>query len=176
MTENYTVNHATKDLNGTITYADKVIEKIIGLALKSVDGLFAVSGGFFSDIKNKVVNSENVAEGVNVEVGTKQVATDLKIVVEYGKDIPAIVDSIRTVISNEVEAMTHLEVIEVNVEVVDIKTKEEFEADSITLQDRLSDATETTSEFVSAQASKVGEAISTTTEKVKDQVESSRVE
>ncbi|MDO5078437.1 MAG: Asp23/Gls24 family envelope stress response protein [Streptococcus minor] len=176
MTEHYTVNHDTKDLNGTITYADKVIEKIIGTALQSVEGLLAVSGGFFSDFKNKVVNSDNVAEGVNVEVGTKQVATDLKIVVEYGKDIPAIVDSIKAVISSEVEAMTHLEVVEVNVEVVDIKTKEEFEADSVTLQDRVTEAGQATGEFVSNQASKVGEAISNTTEKVKEQVESSRVE
>ncbi|MGZ7144881.1 Asp23/Gls24 family envelope stress response protein, partial [Streptococcus pyogenes] len=82
-----------------------------------VDGLLSVSGGFFSDIKNKVVNSENLTEGVNVEVGQKQVATDLKIVVEYGKDIPAIVDSIKSIISDEVKMMTHLEVVEVNIEV-----------------------------------------------------------
>lgn len=184
MTENYTVNdytnytveHDSQDLKGTITYADKVIEKIIGTALQSVDGLLSVSGGFFSDLKNKVVNSDNVAEGVNVEVGTKQVATDLKIVVEYGKDIPAIVDSIKSVISEEVEHLTHLEVVEVNIDVVDIQTKEEFEAASVTLQDRAEAAGQATGEFVSDQASKAGEAISNTTEKVKEQVESSRVE
>lgn len=164
------------ELKGTIVYADKVIEKIIGTALQSVDGLLAVSGGFLTDFKNKVVNSENVAEGVNVEVGTKQVATDLKIVVEYGKDIPAIVDSIKAVVHEEVKLMTHLEVIEVNVEVVDIKTKEQFEADSVTLQDRVTEAGQATGEFVSDQAAKAGEAISQTTEKVKEQIESSRVE
>lgn len=176
MTENYTVNHDSQDLKGTITYADKVIEKIIGRTLQSVDGLLSVSGGFFSDLKNKVVNSEDVTEGVNVEVGTKQVATDLKIVVEYGKDIPAIVDSIKTVISEEVKELTHLEVIEANVEVVDIQTKEEFEAVSVTLQDRAIAAGQATGEFVSTQASKAGEAISTTTETLKEQIESSRVE
>jgi uncharacterized alkaline shock family protein YloU len=175
-TPDYTVAHDTQDLKGTITYADKVIEKIIGQSLVLVDGLLSVSGGFFSDIKNKVVNSENLTEGVNVEVGQKQVATDLKIVVEYGKDIPAIVDSIKSIISDEVKMMTHLEVVEVNIEVVDIMTKTEFEESSVTLQDRVTEASHATGEFVSNQAAKAGEAIAGTTEKVKEQVQSSRVE
>lgn len=171
-----TQNHTAADLKGTITYADKVIETIIGKSLETVDGLLTVSGGFFTDLKNKVVNHENVTEGVNVEVGTKQVATDLKIVVEYGKDIPAIVDQIKDVISRQVAKMTHLEVIEVNVEIVDIKTNQEFEAESVTVQDRLTEAGKVTGEFVSEQTTKASQAISDTTEKVKTAVAESRVE
>ncbi|WP_373809124.1 Asp23/Gls24 family envelope stress response protein [Streptococcus ferus] len=174
---NYTVDHdSNQHLDGTITYTDKVIEKIIGRALQSVEGLLSVNGGLFSTIKNKMVNSEDVTEGVDVEVGTKQVATDLKIVVEYDQDIPAIVDSIKSVISDEVKLMTHLEVIEVNVEVVDIKTKEEFQNDSVTLQDRLTEAGQATGEFISNQASKAGHIISETKEQVEEQIETSRVE
>ena len=36
--------------------------------------------------------------------------------------------------------MTHLDVIEVNANVVDIKTKEEFEKDQETVQDKVTDA------------------------------------
>ena len=36
----------------------------------------------------------------------------------------------------EISNMTNLEVVEVNVDVVDIKTKEQHEADSVSLQDR----------------------------------------
>ena len=44
-----------------------------------------------------------------------------------------------------------LEVVEVNVNVVDIKTKEQYEADSVSLQDRVTGAVESTGEFVSEQ-------------------------
>ena len=163
-------------IKGTVTYADQVIEKMVGHALQHVPGLLSSSGGFFTDIKNKLINSSDVREGINVEVGSKQVATDLKIVVEYGKDIPEIVETMKSIIGTEVKKMTHLEVVEVNVEVVDIKTREEFEAESVTLQDRVASATQATGEVIGNQASKAGDFVTTQTEVVKDKLESSRVQ
>lgn len=175
-TKNLTQAHEAAGLRGEITYSDKVIETIIGKSLETVPGLLAVSGGFLTDLKNKLVNSDDVTEGVNVEVGTKQVATDLNIVVEYGRDIPEIVDNIKTLISQEVARMTHLEVVEVNAHVVDIKTRGEFEKESVTVQDRVTEAGKATSEFVSEQAGKAGEALAHTAEQVKGAVEESRVQ
>ena len=163
-------------IKGTVTYADQVIEKMVGHALQHVPGLLSISGGFFTDIKNKLINSSDVREGINVEVGSKQVATDLKIVVEYGKDIPEIVETMKSIIGTEVKKMTHLEVAEVNVEVVDIKTREEFEAESVTLQDRVASATQATGEVIGNQASKAGDFVTTQTEVVKHKLESSRVQ
>lgn len=86
MTETY-IKNTTKDLapsiRGELTYEDKVIEKIVGLALENVDGLLGVNGGFLANLKDKLVNTESVRDGVNVEVGKKQVAVDLDIVAEY---------------------------------------------------------------------------------------------
>ncbi|MEY8463538.1 Asp23/Gls24 family envelope stress response protein [Streptococcus merionis] len=149
--QHLTVEHESADMRGTITYDNKVIEKIVGKSLATVPGLLAVNGGFFSNLKNKTVNSENVTDGVNVEVGKKEVAVDLDIIVEYGKDIPAIVDQMKSVISSAVADMTHLKVVEVNVNVVDTKTREEHEADSVTVQDRLTDAAKATGEFTAKQ-------------------------
>ena len=163
-------------IKGTVTYAEKKKKKMVGHALQHVPGLLSISGGFFTDIKNKLINSSDVREGINVEVGSKQVATDLKIVVEYGKDIPEIVETMKSIIGTEVKKMTHLEVVEVNVEVVDIKTREEFEAESVTLQDRVASATQTTGEVIGNQASKAGDFVTTQTEVVKDKLESSRVQ
>ena len=163
-------------IKGTVTYADQGIEKMVGHALQHVPGFLSISGGFFTDIKNKLINSSDVREGINVEVGSKQVATDLKIVVEYGKDIPEIVETMKSIIGTEVKKMTHLEVVEVNVEVVDIKTREEFEAESVTLQDRVASATQATGEVIGNQASKAGDFVTTQTEVVKDKLESSRVQ
>lgn len=169
------VAQAAHEVKGELTYDDKVIQKIIGLSLEKVSGLLAVDGGFFSNLTDKLINTDNVTNGVNVEVGKEQVAVDLNVVVEYQKNVPALYDEIKKVVVEEVSKMTDLEVVEVNVNVVDIKTKEQHEADSVSLQDRVTNAVESTGEFASEkfEAAKTGisEGFSTAKEKVEDGIE-----
>lgn len=145
----------TPTIRGELTYENKVIEKIVGLAIEHIDGLLAVNGGYLSNIKNKLVNTDSVRDGVNVEVGKKQVAVDLDIIAEYQKHVPTIFDEIKAIVETEVKKMTDLDVIEVNVNVVDIKTKEQYEADKVTLQDKVTDAAHATSQFTSKQIGNV---------------------
>ena len=58
----------------------------------------------------------NIA-GVQVEVGEKQAAVDLDIVVEYGASIVELARAVRRNVITAVERMTGLEVIEVNIAV-----------------------------------------------------------
>lgn len=143
------------EIKGTLVYEEKVIQKIVGLALESVDGLLAIDGGFFSNLTGKLVNTDNVTAGVDVEVGKKQVAVDLKIIAEYKKNVPQIYKNIKEIIQKEVSNMTDLEVVEVNVSVIDIKTKEQQEEDEVTLQSKVVDAAQTTGKFTSNQVDKV---------------------
>jgi len=138
-----------EEVKGELTYEDKVIQKIIGLSLENIPGLLAIDGGFFSNLAEKLVNTDNVASGVNVEVGKEQVAVDLNVIVEYQKNVPELYKKIKEVVVSEISKMTDLEVVEVNVDVVDIKTKEQHEADSVSLQDRVTGVVESTSEFTS---------------------------
>ena len=77
------VEKKVEEVKGELTYEDKVIQKIIGLSLENVPGLLAIDGGFFSNLTGKLINTDNVASGVNVEVGKEQVAVDLNVIVEY---------------------------------------------------------------------------------------------
>ncbi|MCO4481318.1 Asp23/Gls24 family envelope stress response protein [Streptococcus infantarius] len=138
-----------KEVKGELTYEDKVIQKIIGLSLENVPGLLDIDGGFFSKLTGKLINTDNVASGINVEVGKEQVAVDLNVIVEYQKNVPELYKKIKEVVVSEISKMTDLEVVEVNVDVVDIKTKEQHEADSVSLQDRVTGVVESTSEFTS---------------------------
>ncbi|WP_156010105.1 Asp23/Gls24 family envelope stress response protein [Streptococcus ruminantium] len=151
-------------IRGDLTYDDKVIEKIIGLALESVDGLLGVDGGFLSNIKEKLVNTDSTRDGVNVEVGKKQVAVDLNIVAEYKKHVPTIFEDIKKVIETEVKGMTNLDVVEVNVNVVDIKTRQQYEEEKISLQERITEVAQTTGEFASAHYNKAAKGIQNLTE------------
>lgn len=138
-----------KDIKGKLSYDDKVIQKIVGMALENVDGLLSVEGGFFSNLTGKIINSDDATKGVDVEVGETQVAVDLKVITEYRKHVPEIYKEIKHVISEEVARMTDLTVVEVNVSVVDIKTKEQQQADDKTLQDKVTQAAKATSDKAS---------------------------
>lgn len=162
------VKGSEESMNGEVTYDDKVIQKIIAIALERIDGLLTVDGGFFSNVAGKLVNTDNETAGIETEVGKKQVAVDMSIVVEYGKDIEDIFKQMKEIISEEVANMTHLDVIEVNVNVTDIKSKEEFEQDQVTVQDKVTDAAKATGEFASEQTDKAKHAASKGTEKVKE--------
>ena len=167
-------NHGSEQedsMRGELNYEDKVVQKIIGIAIEQVDGLLSANGGFFSNVAGKLVNTDNVTAGIETEVGKKQVAVDMDVIVEYGKDIEKIFEEMQEIIGKEVKNITHLEVIEVNANVVDIKTKEEFEKDQETVQDKVTDAAKKTGEFASNQTDKVKSAAGSGAQKVKENTE-----
>ena len=164
------VEKKVEEVKGELTYEDKVIQKIIGLSLENVPGLLAIDGGFFSNLTGKLINTDNVASGVNVEVGKKQVAVDLKVVVEYQRNIPELYKKIKEIVVSEISNMTNLEVVEVNVDVVDIKTKEQHEADSVSLQDRATGVVESTSKFTSDKFESAKDKVKEVAEDAKDAV------
>lgn len=123
-------------------------------------------------LTEKLVNTDNVTSGINVEVGEKQVAVDLDIVAEFGKDVNKIFDEMKTIISKEVKQMTGLEVIEVNVNVVDIKTADQHEEDSVSLQDKMADVTGNIGEFASEQTEKAKGLVAKSNSKAKELTES----
>lgn len=115
---------------GKTSIADSVVQKIAGIAAREVSGVYKLGGGSaraFGAIKERIPGSSgpNVAQGVTVEVGERQAAVDLDVVVEYGVSIPDLAQSIRRNVINSVERMTGLEVTEVNVSVDDIHLPED---------------------------------------------------
>ena len=67
-----TTTNEKSGIKGNLTFDDKVIQKIIGIALSEVDGLLTVDGGFFANVAEKLVNTSDVTSGIDVEVGKKQ--------------------------------------------------------------------------------------------------------
>lgn len=111
---------------GTTSIADTVVAKIAGLACREVSGVHDMGAGMsrtFGSIKDMIPvgNSEpSPSRGVSVEVGERQAAIDLDIVVEYGASIVDIAAAIRRNVIGRLESMTGLEVSEVNVTVDDV--------------------------------------------------------
>lgn len=140
VTENKGTQNASTDVKGELTFNDKVIQKIVGYASENVKGLLGVDGGFVSNIKNKIVNSDDPTDGIDVEVGKEQVAVDLDVIMEFGHNAHDIYKELIKVIETQLEKTTSLKLVELNVQIIDIQTQAEYKNSRVTLQDKVSDA------------------------------------
>ncbi len=112
---------------GKIQIAPEVLEVIAGMAASEVEGVAQMSGGFVGDIVERL-GRKNIARGVRVEVGTKEAAVDVSIIVKFGHRIPEVARNIQDSVRNAIETMTGLSVVEVNVHIVDVELKAEEKA------------------------------------------------
>lgn len=114
---------------GTIRIADEVVSIIAGLAATDVEGVAGMSGGIAGGIA-EILGRKNFSKGVKVEVGEKEAAIDLYIIVKYGVRIPDIALNVQEAVKAAIENMTGLSTVEVNVHVQgvgfpeDVKTEE----------------------------------------------------
>jgi len=101
---------------GSIKVADEVVAIIAGLAATEVKGVAGMSGGVSAGIA-EMLGRKNLAKGVKVEVGEKEAAIDLFVVVEFGARIPDVAQQIQRNVKNSIESMTGLKVVEINIHV-----------------------------------------------------------
>ena len=109
---------------GTIRVADEVVSIIAGLATTEVEGIAGMSGGIAGGIA-EMLGRKNFSKGVKVEVGEKEAAVDLYIIVKYGIRIPEVALSAQENVKRAIETMTGLTVVEVNVHVPGVGFPEE---------------------------------------------------
>ncbi|MBZ4652721.1 MAG: hypothetical protein JG781_56 [Peptococcaceae bacterium] len=101
---------------GSIKIADEVVAIIAGLAATEVKGVAGMSGGIVGGIA-ELVGKKNPSKGVKVEVGEKEAAVDLFVIVEFGVRIPEVAHEIQRNVKKSIESMTGLSVVEINVHV-----------------------------------------------------------
>lgn len=119
---------------GRTSIANSVVEKIAGMASREVPGVHDFGGSLARSLgamRDRVPGGgrPSVTRGVKVEVGERQTAVDLELVVEYGVAITDVTADVRENVITAVERMTGLEVVEVNVSIVDVHLPNEADDD-----------------------------------------------
>ncbi|MFE7048333.1 Asp23/Gls24 family envelope stress response protein [Streptomyces californicus] len=117
---------------GRTSIADVVVVKIAGMAAREIPGVHDMGGGLsrtLGAVRDRVPGGRpNMGRGVKVEVGERQTAIDLELVVEYGVSITELASDVRENVISAVERITGLEVVEVNIAIDDVRLPDD-EAD-----------------------------------------------
>ena len=112
-----------KSDRGSTTIADAVVSKVAGIATREVGGVHNLGGGVsraLGSVTQRVGIGDERSQGVAVEVGEREAAVDLTVVIEYGESVPQVSQAIRENVIKRIEGITGLKVTEVNVAVNDL--------------------------------------------------------
>jgi len=101
---------------GAVRIADDVVSVIAGMAASEVEGIAGMSGGIASGLTERL-GIKHLQRGVKVEVGEREAAIDLYVMVDYGARIPEVAQRVQERVKSAVESMTGLKVVEVNVHI-----------------------------------------------------------
>lgn len=120
---------------GRTTIAAAVVQKIARISTQEINGVYAIGGGVartLGAIRERIPGaSASQTSGVSVEVGEKQAAIDLEIVVEYGAALVDLARAVRRNVTTSIERMTGLDVVEVNITVNDVQLPGEVEQSAV---------------------------------------------
>lgn len=121
------VANESVDHENQLTFEDRVLEKIANYSVQNIDGILELKGNFTSSFVGFFSDSADDTKGVTAEVGKEEVALDLEVIAEYGKDLKKAFDQTIDVVTRNVKSMTGLKVVEVNMNVNDVITRGEYE-------------------------------------------------
>lgn len=114
--ENKVVQEPEVQKTGSVNISNDVVSIVASLAASSVKGVSGMVSSMSGGIA-ELLGKKNMSKGVKVSVSDKDVTLNLSIIVEYGSKIPDVAWEIQEKVKNEVEAMTGLNVVAVNVSV-----------------------------------------------------------
>ena len=101
---------------GSVKISDDVVAIIAGLSATEVKGVAGMSGGIVGGL-TEFVGKKNPSKGVKVQVGEREAAVDLYVIVEFGVRIPEVAQEVQRNVKKAIESMTGLSVVEINVHI-----------------------------------------------------------
>lgn len=112
--EAYYLDPEAPEVAGTVAVSEYVVAYIASNEAKKVEGVAGLSGGIAGEIAG-IFSKRNNARGVKVQVGQRQAAIELFIIVNYGGRIPDIAWALQESVKDRVELFTGLNVVAVDI-------------------------------------------------------------
>jgi uncharacterized alkaline shock family protein YloU len=101
-------------IGGKIQMSQDVVETIAGLAAREIDGIHSLGRSRLIAIGN------DPKRGISAEVGEKEAALDLEVIIDYGSNIRETAKALRQRVAEEVDRMAGRKVVEINIDVVGV--------------------------------------------------------
>jgi uncharacterized alkaline shock family protein YloU len=102
---------------GFVRVSDEAIASIAAQAANRVKGVAAMGSGGTVDSLADLMGVHSQARGVHVEMGDREVALALSILVEFGAEIAEVALQVQEAVAEAVEKMSGLTVVQVDVTV-----------------------------------------------------------
>jgi len=104
---------------GEVRIADDVVAIIAGVAATEIEGI-VMAGGLYDGIARRV-SGKGAAKGVSVSIIEDSTVIEMRVFVKYGAKISWVCQALQEKVKEVVEALTGLQVSEVNVKVEGIE-------------------------------------------------------
>ena len=112
-------------VKGRIDVADEVVEKVAGLAAIEVEGVADVGGDFeraIESVRERIgIGHKRGDQGIKARISGREVAIDVTIMIEYGHVVVEVARKVQTNVAVQTNRMLGLNVVEVNVNVDDVR-------------------------------------------------------
>lgn len=126
------------EING-INISEEVVATIAGIAASEVNGVASMNGGIVGGLSEMLGKK---TKGVKVQVGEKDTVIDINLTVEYGARIPDIAWEVQNKVKTQVESMTGLTVVAVNIHVQGVSMPKKNKVETTTTTNTMTENTE----------------------------------
>ena len=107
------------EVGGDLRMSKDVVATIAGIAARKIAGVHSLG-------KSRLITfGDSPTWGIEAEVGSKEAALDVDIIIEYGCNLREVSNRLRAEIAQQVDMMAGRKVVEVNINVVGIHIEED---------------------------------------------------
>lgn len=108
---------------GEVVIADEVVAIITGIAATEVEGVDSMDGGWSGKLISRL-GYRDLTKGVRIQIEDGHVSVDLSLNIKYNYSIPEVSRNVQDKVSQAIESMTGLNVLDVNIRITSVVTNE----------------------------------------------------
>lgn len=106
-----------EELLGSVKISDDVIISRAANIVMGVDGVHQLTGGITESFSKNILGKESTGKGVKVSRNDEGLILDIYVIVEYKTKIPQLAWEIQASVKREIESITDIHILEVNIHV-----------------------------------------------------------